>query len=147
MMKNNSISLLALSLLTLWVFDPQTVLAQSNIPDSSGTVGDTFSNDLDSIRQKKLIDPLSVTPSLDISQASPATPGSTLGVPSAYGAGWGDAFTGFSGALTNDNEDVAASVGMGFGDPRKLMSLLVVQLDLQVEQQFLRVELRFLLRV
>lgn len=115
----NSTSLLILYLLSLWVFAPQTTLAQLSNPDSSGTVGDTFANDLDSIRQQKLIEPLSVTSSLDISQASPATPGSTLGVPSAYGAGWGDAFAGFSGALTNNNEDVAASVGMGFGDPRK----------------------------
>lgn len=118
-MKNNSISLFVLSLLTLWVFNPQAALAQLSNPDSSGTVGDTFSSDLDSIRQKKSIEPLSVTQSLVRSQALPATPGSTLGVPSAYGAGWGDTFAGFSGALTSNNEDVAASVGMGFGNPRK----------------------------
>ncbi|MEL6929239.1 MAG: hypothetical protein AAFO95_11435 [Cyanobacteria bacterium J06600_6] len=125
MMKNDIMSLQALSFLALWVLNSQAASAQVNNPDSSGTVGDTFSNNLDAIRQEKLIAPLSVNQSFGIPQAAPPSPGSTIGVPSAYGAGWGNVFAGFSGALTNGNEDVAASVGMGFGDPQKTVGFEV----------------------
>lgn len=128
MKPNNCIGLFTLSFLALWSLNPQATSAQSSQsfeiaqfsnPDSSGSVGDSFSSDLDSVRQQRLIKPVSVDKSFAPSQASPPSPGSTIGVPSAYGASQGDGFMGFSGAVTSDKEDAAATVGMGFGDPRK----------------------------
>ncbi len=99
----------AVQLLTPSIADRQ-LLAQS-APTSS-----------DSLRQRLIIDPL-------VELRPPAyTPGSTVGVPSAFGANYGDAFVGLS--LSNrrpriNEADGALTVGFGLGDSERAVGLEV----------------------
>lgn len=103
---------------------PSLEITQIN-PDSSGVVGDTF-EDFDSTREQQLIDPLIIPQPIPIRRTLTPIPGSTIGVPTAYGATWGDVFIGGSGAVTDEGVvDTAASFGFGLGDPKKFLGLEV----------------------
>ena len=83
--------------------------------DSSGVVGDTF-GDANELRQRLLIDPIIVP-----SEPPAASPGSSAGTPTAYGASAGQGFVGggLFVPLDGDNLDGSLSTGAGFGDPIK----------------------------
>lgn len=91
--------------------------------DSSETVGDTF-GDTNKLRQELLIEPI-----VTISEPPKASPGSTAGTPSGYGASFGQAYIG--GGLffplddTRDSVDGSLSVGFGLGDAGKAVGLEV----------------------
>lgn len=95
----------------------ETTLAQNTVEvaqDGANTLDNTFAPLTDEeLRQQLLIDPNFVP---DTPRSSPA---SSFGVPSGYGADWGDAFIGLSGVTegrTDDKADGSISLGMGFGD-------------------------------
>ena len=95
-------------------------------PDSSGVVGDSFDNSSEEFKQEQLIDPIIIPRPIPRSQKFIPSPGSTIGVPSAYGASWGDVFIGAAGAITDEDVvDAAVSVGLGFGNPNKSLGLEV----------------------
>ena len=101
----------------------QNRLISQIAPDSSNSVGDTLNPDrIQQLRQNLLISPPV------FSQPRAASPGSSLGSPSAYGAAWGNSFVGLSYASQPSNEDKAdgsSVVGMGFGDPVNNLGLEV----------------------
>lgn len=109
---------------------PQT-LAQSVPTDSSGAAGDTFSSEAQKIRTNLLIEPLFGSGQ----QTLRPVPGSTLGVPSAYGANWRDVFIGggFVGSgqfstptrVFDLDPDGSISFGAGFGDAVKTIGFEV----------------------
>jgi len=95
--------------------------------DSSAVTGDTFSSQ--NARKGLLIDPL-VLPSSDKSRK--ASPSSTFGVPSAYGASWRNVFVGggFIGSgRAATPADGSISFGAGFGDSVKSIG---VELDFAI---------------
>ena len=78
--------------------------------------------DVEKLRQDLLIEPLV--------KSAPAKrtylPGLSFGAPSAFGAGWGDAFVGASGATAGkarNKIDGSISAGFGLGDAQKLVGL------------------------
>ncbi|WP_414753751.1 hypothetical protein [Anabaena sp. CCY 9910] len=91
--------------------------------DSSETVGDTF-GDTNKLRQELLIEPIVQT-----RETSKASPGSTAGTPSAYGASFGQAYIGgglfFPLEDNKDRVDGSLSVGFGLGDTAKSVGLEV----------------------
>ncbi|MEM9088949.1 MAG: hypothetical protein AAGC93_09420 [Cyanobacteria bacterium P01_F01_bin.53] len=95
----------------------QDVVAQQSsdvAQDVFSPVDDTFAplSD-DELRNLLLIDPNFVP------GAPGSSPASGFGVPSAYGADWGDAFVGLSGVTSGRNDtkwDGSFSTGIGFGD-------------------------------
>lgn len=90
-----------------------SILAQANTAASPSD---------EEIRQQLLTTPnRSTEPAsdLDVLDRRPQPiPSSSFITPNAYGADWGDFYTGFAGATedTNDGLDASASVGMGFGN-------------------------------
>ena len=73
------------------------------------------------MRQQLLIEPLIIEKIV-----FPVAPGSTLGIPTGYGANWGNAFFGggFSSSRRTSNEaDGAIAFGIGFGDSWKAVGL------------------------
>ncbi len=85
---------------------------------ASEIVGDTFADDL---RQQLFVEPL-ITEKI----VFPVAPGSTLGVPTGFGANWGNAFLGqgfSSSRRTSNKADGAIAFGIGFGDSRKAVGL------------------------
>lgn len=95
----------------------EPLLAQNSVElaqDGVNPVDNTFAPLSDEeLRQQLLIDPNFVP-----SAPRPA-PASGFGVPSAYGADWGDAFIGLSGVTegrTDDKADGSISLGAGFGN-------------------------------
>ncbi|WP_442947018.1 hypothetical protein [Nostoc sp. UHCC 0870] len=96
------------------------IIAQT---DSSGVVGDTL-GDTNQLRQELLIEPI-----IRVRKTFKATPGSSAGTPSAYGASFGQAYIG--GGLSfpldedKDNVDGSLSVGFGLGDAVKSVGLEV----------------------
>jgi hypothetical protein len=119
---------------TLWSISSKAVCANS-LPslkisqinqDSSGVVGDTLETNLEKAKQAQLIDPLLIPQPVSVPRKTTPVPGSSIGVPTAYGAEWGDIFIGFSGAVTDEDVvDAAASAGLGFGDAQKSLGLEV----------------------
>jgi hypothetical protein len=94
--------------------------------DSSGVVGDTLETNSEKVKQEQLIDPLLIPQPVSVPRKATPVPGSSIGVPTAYGAEWGDIFIGFSGAVTDEDVvDAAASAGLGFGDAKKSLGLEV----------------------
>lgn len=86
-----------------------SIVAQRDT-DVAQEVGDTFAPLTDDeIRQLLLIDSGAV---LDRPRPAPA---SGFLTPSAYGADWGDAFVGLSGATAGNQSDLDGSAGFGFG--------------------------------
>jgi hypothetical protein len=86
------------------------------------TVGSLADSGAESLRQQLLIKPLAV--GRKVSYA----PGSTAGGPTAFGADFGDAYSGlaFSNRRpTNDTADAAFSTGFGLGDARRTVGLEV----------------------
>lgn len=80
------------------------------------------SEDAETLRQRLVIDPL-----VELRPVS-YTPGSTVGVPSAFGANYGDAFVGisFSNRRPRVNEaDGAITAGFGLGDSERYVGLEV----------------------
>ncbi|NJR15377.1 MAG: hypothetical protein HC785_06480 [Calothrix sp. CSU_2_0] len=96
------------------------ILSQS---DSSGVVGDTFA-DTEKLRQELLIDPIIVGSKTRLSVASPA---STAGTPSAYGASSRQAYIGgglrFPLDSDRDRTDGSLSLGIGEGDAVKSLGI------------------------
>ncbi len=93
------------------------ILAQDSIQlaqDGVNPVDNTFSPLTDEeLRQQLLVNPDFVP------DAPRPAPASGFGVPSAFGADWGDAFIGLSGVTegrTDNKADGSISLGMGFGD-------------------------------
>jgi hypothetical protein len=95
-------------------------IAQGVSPDSSGSVGDSFSPE--QLRQDLLIEPV------PIRRRAGAAPSSTLSTPTAFGANFGTAFVGLSlvdrprGGVDPDG---SAVVGIGLGDSRRYVGLEV----------------------
>ena len=87
--------------------------------DSSEVIGDTL-GEANRLRQELLIDPI-------ILQGKPpsASPGSTAGTPSAYGASWGQAYVGggLFFPLDDGRTDGSLSLGFGVGDAVKSVGL------------------------
>ncbi|PAX51095.1 hypothetical protein CK510_26680 [Brunnivagina elsteri CCALA 953] len=98
----------------------EQILSQS---DSSGVVGDTF-GDTEKLRQELLIDPIIVGSKTRLSVASPA---STAGTPSAYGASSRQAYIGgglrFPLDSDRDRTDGSLSLGIGEGDAVKSLGI------------------------
>jgi hypothetical protein len=90
---------------------PAQLIAQT---DSSGVVGDTL-GELNKLRQQLLIEPIV------IEGKAKASPASSAGTPTGYGASWRQAYVGVGGYLPFDggNVDGSASVGFGLGDAVK----------------------------
>ena len=84
--------------------------------DSSSSVGDTFSTNIDQLRQQFLIEPI-----VTISEPPKSAPGLSAGTPTAYGASLGQAY--FGGGLyfpfdkSKDRNDGSLSLGFGLGNP------------------------------
>jgi hypothetical protein len=58
-----------------------------------------------------------------------AAPGIAFGAPTAFGAGWGQAFAGLGGqtvSVGEDDLDGSAVLGVGFGDPQRALGLEAV---------------------
>lgn len=91
----------------------------SQAPDSSQFTGDTF-NPID--LQGFDISPIIVPVPKPI-----PSPGTSFGVPSAFGASWGNAFVGSSGRVdlggAGRSVDGSFSMGMGFGNARDTVGL------------------------
>ncbi|WP_373462088.1 MULTISPECIES: hypothetical protein [unclassified Calothrix] len=88
--------------------------------DSSGAIGDTL-GEVNRLRQELLIEPI-----LEIPRPRAASPGSSAGTPSAFGASWGQAFIGGGGFIPFDGKaDGSLSVGFGLGDAVKSVGLEV----------------------
>lgn len=89
--------------------------------DSSEVIGDTL-GEINRLRQELLIDPI-------ILQGEPpsASPGSTAGTPSAYGASWGQAYVGggLFFPLNKGRTDGSLAVGFGLGDAVKTVGVEV----------------------
>ena len=97
---------------------PQTI-AQVD-PSAGTTVGDTFS-EANRLRQELLIDPI-----IQIQPPLKGAPGSSAGTPTAYGAGWGQAFIGGGLFFPFDGKvDGSMSVGFGLGNAVKSAGLEV----------------------
>ena len=94
-----------------------TILAQNGTEfaqDGVNPVDNTFAPLTDEeLRQQLLINP-------DFVPGAPRpSPASGFGVPSAFGADWGDAFIGIAGVTegrTDDKADGSISLGAGFGN-------------------------------
>ena len=82
--------------------------------DSSIPAGDTF-GDIDQIRQELLIDPIITTPGSLVGEPPKASPGSTAGTPSGYGASSGQAYFGVGLFLPLEDGKVDGSFSTGFG--------------------------------
>ncbi|MCC5657825.1 hypothetical protein LC608_12650 [Nostoc sp. XA010] len=91
--------------------------------DSSEILGDTF-GETNKLRQELLIDPI-----VKLGEPPKASPGSTAGTPSAYGASFGQAYIGGGLFFPLDEErgrvDGSLSVGFGLGDAAKSVGLEV----------------------
>jgi len=93
----------------------------AQVPDSS-----QFSDPLDSAEIEELEDGL--TPWIDV-VAPPlrASPGTTFGTPTAFGASWRQGFVGSSGLVDLGGQgrsaDGSIALGMGFGDPRQALGV------------------------
>ncbi|NEQ49259.1 MAG: hypothetical protein F6K11_03875 [Leptolyngbya sp. SIO3F4] len=86
-------------------------LAQTSVPDSSGSVGDSFSPE--NLTDEELRQLLSVeTPFFPPPVPAPA---SSFGTPTAYGADEGDAFIGIAGVGDGDQSDTDGSLSLGVG--------------------------------
>lgn len=87
--------------------------------DSSGVVGDTL-GDVNKLRQQLLIEPI-----LKPAEPAAASPGSSAGTPTAYGASSGQAFVGggLYVPLERGKADGSLSVGFGVGDAVKSVGL------------------------
>ena len=98
----------------------KNVLAQI---DSSSPAGDTF-DETNQLLQELLIDPITTVVDLPA-----ATPGSTAGTPSAYGASQGQAYIGggiyFPFNESKDRIDASFSLGFGLGDEVESVGLEV----------------------
>jgi hypothetical protein len=95
-------------------------IAQAVSPDSSGSVGDSFSPE--QLRQDLLIEPVPTR------RRAGAAPSSTLSTPTAFGANFGTAFVGLSlvdRPRGGDDPDGSAVVGIGLGDSRRYVGLEV----------------------
>ena len=80
--------------------------------DSSGVVGDTF-GDISKLRQQLLIEPI-IAPG-PVKPRRAASPGSTAGTPTAFGASSGQAFVGGGLFLPLDDGKADGSLAFGFG--------------------------------
>ncbi|MGF2037664.1 MAG: hypothetical protein RMZ43_020475 [Nostoc sp. CmiVER01] len=91
--------------------------------DSSEILGDTF-GETNKLRQELLIDPI-----VRLGEPPKASPGSTAGTPSAYGASFGQAYIGgglfFPFDEDKDRVDGSLSVGFGLGNAVKSIGLEV----------------------
>ncbi len=105
------------------------------VQGSSGVVGDTFSEgNIRQLREDLLIDPLSRD-----RLPFPPTPASTLGVPTAYGANWGNAYVGAAFASANrlnGDADGSLSLGIGFGNAREVVGLEVALGIISLQDSF-----------
>jgi hypothetical protein len=104
--------------------------AASAVPDAPLSIAETHVDQVgsladsgaESLRRQLLIRPLAV------GRQATYAPGSTAGGPSAFGADFGDAYTGLALSdrrPTNDNADAAFSTGFGLGDARRTVGLEV----------------------
>lgn len=67
------------------------------------------------LREDLLIEPLIGPEIIDILRPAP---GATFGVPSAYGAAWGEGYAHLTYANQEGDDDGSLGLGLGFGDPR-----------------------------
>jgi hypothetical protein len=100
--------------------DPNAPLAiAQTYVDEVGSLADSGA---ESLRRKLLIKPLAV------GRDRAYAPGTTAGGPSAFGADFGDAYTGLAlgdGHAKNNNADAAFATGFGLGDARRAVGLEV----------------------
>lgn len=91
-----------------------------NLPQS--TAQNNTTADAEELRRELLIEPIIV-----FTDVPSASPGSTAGTPSAFGASWGQAFIGggLSIPFDRDRVDSSFSAGFGFGDAKKSVGLEV----------------------
>ncbi|XZF63216.1 MAG: hypothetical protein ACSI46_00085 [Gloeotrichia echinulata DVL01] len=87
--------------------------------DSSAVVGDTL-GDVNKLRKQLLIEPI-----LKPAEPAAASPGSSAGTPTTYGASWGQAFVGggLYVPLDKGKTDGSFSFGFGVGDSLKSVGL------------------------
>ena len=112
-----------------------TILAQNGTEfaqDGVNPVDNTFAPLTDEeLRQQLLINP-------DFVPGAPRpSPASGFGVPSAFGADWGDAFIGIAGVTegrTDDKADGSISLGAGFGNADDNVGVVTQLFELQPEQ-------------
>lgn len=104
--------------------DPEKAKELSQSLNENSPPGTNTPQDAETLRQLLSVD--DITPPTRTGRYSP---GSTLGVPIAYGAQWGDAWIG--GALSsgrrfvNNDADGSVALGIGFGDAKEAVGLEV----------------------
>ena len=83
---------------------------------------------------------LEQTRSLNAQMTTPiAAPGIAFGSPTAFGAGWGQAFAGIGGqTVTNGPDDVdgSALLGFGMGDPRRFVGIEAAMNIISLKESF-----------
>ena len=90
------------------------------IASSQTTVINNNEQTLEELRQE-----LKISPKVILSKQT-YSPSLSVGIPSAFGASWGDTFIGFSGATAGkerNNVDGSITLGFGLGDSYKLAGL------------------------
>jgi hypothetical protein len=114
------------------------VIPERGIAQSLGA--DQFSGNMSSAEREELLSRLAplVPPEALEQKSSPPSPGMTFGTPTAFGAGWRQAFIGISGIAYLDNDvndsdiDGSMSFGTGFGDAAETvgfeMSVAIISL-------------------
>jgi hypothetical protein len=97
---------------------PELVSQSSSTPNTSAT---SPLDSLDNLKQE-----LKIAPLFTAAQRT-YPPALTFGIPSAFGANWGDFFIGASGATSGNrsptNVDGSISTGFGIGDSEKLIGM------------------------
>ena len=103
---------------------PSTEVGQAINAQSSSTPSDSMegSESLDQMKQELKLDPMVVA-----AQQRTYPPALTFGIPSAFGANWGDFYIGASGATAGKARggqvDGSISTGFGIGDANKLIGM------------------------
>ncbi|MDB9540560.1 hypothetical protein NWP22_06605 [Anabaenopsis tanganyikae CS-531] len=104
--------------------------AQMLLVDSIGTKQITPERSADQLRQE-----LRVTPIFDVIQRRVYSPSASAGIPTAFGANWGDMFISLAGS-TSDNVrpevDGGTSLGFGLGNSRESLGLEVIYNNLSI---------------
>jgi len=103
--------------------DPEKAKELSQSLNENPQAETSMPQDAETLRQL-----LSVEEIVPPSKVNRVFPGSSLGVPTAYGAQWGDAWFGgglASANLFNPKADGSVAFGMGFGDAKKSVGLEV----------------------
>ncbi len=106
--------------------------AQMLLADSVGTKQLTPERSADQLRRE-----LRVTPIFDIIQRRVYSPSASAGIPTGFGANWGDMFISLAGSTSDQvrpEVDGGTSVGFGLGNSRESVGLEVIYNNLSIRR-------------